>query len=216
MPPSNREICDLLQNQYDDTLIADYQNRIGVVSLAVKRYPDCTLILFEGSRNIPDWYSNLKFLMVYIANFGWVEQGFYTDMPAAIDSVLPYLQQDKPVFFGAHSRGGPHANIGTRLLINKGWKRENLHRVLFAPARCFDAAGAAILQGSPGTAYRNYGSELDQDWICCVPMHVLGAPYVNTDPWTLINQPAAEGDDWLLLKRHHLFLYRQSPQVQNA
>lgn len=211
---SDYDIALLLQAQYDGTLQCDFQSRIGVVSVAVKHYPDFTLILNEGTFCAPDWASNFKTLMVPLKNGGRVDWAFQESIPESIDALEPYLQPDKPALIGGHSRGASHTNTMALELINRGWKRENIRRVAIAPARCFDAAGVAALAGCAGTAYRNCHDVFDQDFVCDVPLHFLGEPYEITDPWITIDVPAKPDDPWLLFKRHHLFLY--TPHLQGA
>ena len=202
------QIGQYLQAQYDGTLICDYQNRIGVVSVAVKRFLDFTLILNEGTFCLPDWASNFQASMRDVPRIGRVEQGFYENVPETVQALKSFLQPDKPLQIGGHSRGASHTNVMAAVFIDDGWDRAMIRRTAIAPARCFDAAGVEFLKGCHGTAYRNCRDVFDQDFITDVPLHFLGEPYEITDPWTTIDSPAKPDDPWLLFRRHHLSLYQ--------
>ena len=202
------QIAQLLAQQYDGTLVSDYAARIGEVSFAVKRYSDCTAVLFEGSFNIPDWWSNLQALMVTVPRIGRIDQGFNDDMAETIADIIPRLQPGLPTYIGGHSRGAAHTNVAAAYLIDQGWDRKSIIRTTIAPPRTGNADFAKFLQGSPGTAYRNYHNEVEQDFVVCVPIHFKLEPYVAVDPWTVIYEAPALLDPWLLLRFHHLNLYQ--------
>lgn len=204
---SDLEVCDLLQAQYNGQSIFDFESRTGVVSVAVRRYPDCTAVLFEGSHNAVDWLSNAQFLGVPVDGLpGLIEAGFYDDMPETRDVLHPWLQPDKPVISAGHSRGAAHANIYARMLLAFTWQPSLVRRVKFGEPHSMDSVCARGFAESPAVSYRNYGSPLDQDLVCTVPFF----PLVSSEYPTLVNVPAADDDPWLALRRHHLFLYRKA------
>lgn len=205
---SDLDIANLLQAQYDGLSTFDYQNRIGAISVALKYYPDCTAVLFEGSHNIPDWFSNFEFIGIPVSGLGLIEQGFYDDMPTALETLKPYLQPDKPIHIGGHSRGAAHCNVYARMLIASGYLPSMIRRTKFGEPHSMSAKCAEGFAGSPTTSYRNYGDPLDQDFVCTVPFY----PLVASEAPTLVDAPGPPDDPWLLLKRHHLFLYTKALQ----
>lgn len=201
------QIALLLQSQYNGEKVFDYENRIGEVSFAIKYYDACTVVLFEGSFNAADWFSNFQALMIDVPRIGRVEQGFYSSMPEAITDIMARLPGNKPVQIAGHSRGASHANVAASVLIDRGWAAGGIIRTTLAPARAGNSDFVKSLAGSPGTAYRNRKDEFNQDVVCCVPLHFLLEPYVDVDEWTNIDVPPAADDPWWVLGRHHIALY---------
>lgn len=211
MPVTYKDCNHYLQLQYDNSMATfDYANRIGNVPIALKHFPDCDLVCFEGSRNLPDWYSNFKAWMIQVNGIGRVEKGFYDDTPATVADLKPRLQPGKPLVITGHSRGAGHTNVVTRELILDGYDPRMIYRVKFGEPRSGDAVYAEGFAGSPAVSLRNYGDPLDQDWVCDVPLHFMLTPYVPTEAPTMIDVPPAPDDEWGFLARHHLFLYEEA------
>lgn len=207
------QICDYLQAQYDKTPgTFDIVESTEDVDWALKIFPDCTLLAFEGSHDIPDWISNFKASMVKSEYGGRVENGFNNGVSAALDVIIPEIPLNgDPVIIGGHSRGASHAHIATRGLIAHGFKADYIHRVVFGSPRVGDLEFCRGLEESPVTSYRNYGNFFDQDKVCQVPAYIPWfAPYHHPGAYTYVDIPGDPLDPWILLKRHHLFLYRKA------
>lgn len=203
---SDLECANLLQSQYNGDNIFDYQIRIGVVSIAVKYSPDCTIIAFEGSYNIPDWLSNLQVSMI-TTPLGRVEEGFYTDLPEVYADLKPVLK-DKPIQCIGHSRGAAHANLFGLILIKDGFN--NISRIKFGEPHSMDAETARDFAGSHGVSYWNYRDALQHDPVGSVPFYIPAlAPYVPSENRTLIDVAPMPDDTWGPLARHHIYYYIQ-------
>ena len=200
------ELALLLQQQYDAVQgIFDFAERIDEVSFGVKHYPDCTVIAFEGSYNIPDWFSNFDAVMIRPPGLGGVEQGFYDGLPEALAAISPMLSGKVPVYVAGHSRGAAHAHIFGAMLINAGYTVEV---VVFGSPRPGDAALAHILQKAPNRSYRNYHDWDLQDWVTDVPLDVtIISPYVHPVKQIAIDVVPPDPDSWGVLKMHHIQNY---------
>lgn len=196
----------LLQSQYDGAKVFDYQDRVDNVSFAVKLLDDCSVILFEGTYNLPDWLSNFQAEMIAVKGLGGVERGFYDGLPEVLALVKPKMQRNLPVYVTGHSRGAAHANIFAVMMLNEGFN-QYLTRITFASPRCGDAEFNSRLLNISGYNYRNYHDEEHQDFVCDVPFHFNLCPYGRPEPTKLIDVPPAPNDPWLIFARHHLALY---------
>lgn len=206
---SDLDCCDLLQSQYDGVSgVFDYQETIddGPVTYALKFYPDCSVVAFEGSHDLPDWISNFQAQMIFLRDLGGVESGFYAGLPQAYTRIVPKLQKDKQVYCIGHSRGAAHANIFAAMLIKAGF---TVHAVSFGLPRPGDNDLMKILQTQSNTWYRNYRNFIDQDFICDMPFPTLDWHYAHPSIPKIIDVPAPPDDPWLILSRHHLQLYRK-------
>lgn len=202
---SDLDCANLCQAQYDGASIFDVSDSICGVDFAIKTYPDCMAIAFEGSHDIPDWISNFEALMIDVPDFAGVERGFYQGLPNVLVATLPLFPKEKPVYVTGHSRGAAHAHIFAALLIKQGYK---VIVTVFGSPRPGDARLATILAPFPNRSYRNYADFDHQDFVCDVPFDIeIAAPFVHPYKQKIINMPPAPGDPWGLLARHHLFLY---------
>lgn len=202
------ECAKKLQEQYDNVAGFDRVLRIKGVDVAIKKYLDCTLVAFEGSHNVHDWLSNFEACMIRAPGFGGVEMGFYDGIPETLKALDSDLDKSKPVYVTGHSRGAAHAHIFARALIIEGFVPSMVKRVVFGSPNPGDNILAGGLADSPVNSYRNYRNHLDQDFVCAVPEPVpVVAPYMHPGPRIIIDQPGLPNDPWLLLARHHLFLY---------
>ncbi len=203
-------ICDLLQQQYDGNSSAfDIVSNVAGVDWAFKLYNGMQVICFEGSHNVPDWIRDFEAVMSHTM-WGGVEEGFYTGMTQVAARLLPDLSFSSPLIVAGHSLGAAHAHILTAMLIAKGFTPERIKRVTFGSPRVGDKNFCGTLKNSPVRSYRNYGSILDQDYVCTVPTWIpIWAPYHHPGEYIYIDVPAEPDDKWLFLRRHHLFLYRK-------
>lgn len=200
------DCADLCLAQYDGKPIFDHIFHTCGVDYAIRFYPDCAAVVFEGSHNLPDWVSNFQAAMIDVPNFAGVERGFYTGMPEVAVQAAPLLPKTAPVYVTGHSRGAAHALIFAAMLIKQGY---NVIVVVFGSPRPGDKRLAAILAQAPVRSYRNYHDFDEQDFVCDVPLDLrLVAPYVHPARQIVIDVPPVPDDPWMLLARHHLYLYR--------
>lgn len=199
------QIATFLQSQYDGADVFDYANRIGVVSVAVKHFPDCTGVFFEGSYNFPDWVSNFKANMIQVDGLGGVEFGFHENITETLGDILSMIPKDKPVFVGGHSRGSAHADIFGALLINLGYQ---VTVVVFGSPRPGDHNLAAILTRGTHRAYKNRHDPVTN---VPEPLFLPYWPYIHPTPFIMMNQKPSAGifDTWGPLADHHFYLYLQ-------
>lgn len=204
---SDLDCANLCQAQYDGKAIFDQSFSINGVDFSIKNYDDCGAIIFEGSHDLPDWISNFDAVMVD-TTIGGVEQGFYMGLSQCLLKAIPLLPKGKPIFVTGHSRGAAHAHLFAALLIKAGY---DVVVVTFGSPRPGDARLAAILSTKPNRSYRNYLDFDNQDFVCDVPLPLPPlTPYVHPSQQVIINSPAAPGDSWGILSRHHLFLYTKA------
>lgn len=202
------DCANLCQALYDDKFdVFDKVFNTSGVDYAIKAYPDCAVICFEGSRYPLDWIRNFKVEMVQTP-VGGVEKGFHIGLPDVLQNAIAYLPTDKPIYVIGHSLGAARSHIFAALLIKQGYEARNVIRVTFASPNPGDDALAQILAGSPCHSYRNYRNILEQDFVCTVPEPIPDvAPYMHPGNRIVIDVPAEPGDPWLFFARHHLFLY---------
>ena len=203
---SDLDLCNLCQAQYDGAYEQfDTTQSTSGVDWSAKIHPDCSVIVFEGSHDLPDWISNMEFRMVQVPDFAGVEHGFNDGLPDTFIAAERYLPKENPVYVTGHSRGAAHALIFAALLVKQGYK---VICVTFGAPRAGDAQLAAILSEIPCRSYQNFHSFDDRDFVCTVPMpYPFG--YIHCGKQILIDVPPEEGDPWLLLARHHCFLYQE-------
>lgn len=212
MPLSDLDCANLCQSQYNGEAIFDFANRIDDVSFAVKLYPDCTAIVFEGSHNAPDWFSNFDAVMVRPPGLGGVERGFYDGLPETLAALSPMLN-GKLIYVTGHSRGAAHAHIFAAMLINAGY---HVEVVVFGSPRPGDAKLAEILAQAPNRSYWNYRDEFHHDIVGDVPENIIW-PYIEPALRIKIDVEPLPDDPWLLLARHHLSLYIHALQeIENG
>lgn len=208
---SDLDCANLCQAQYDSLGgIFDAVSSIAGVDFAIRSYPDCMAVVFEGSHDLPDWISNFDAVMLDVPDFAGVERGFYSGLPDVFIHVSPLLPKEKPVYVTGHSRGAAHAHIFAAMLIKQGYI---VIVTVFGSPRPGDAKLAQILSAFPNRSYRNYAGFDHQDFVCDVPFDIeIAAPYVHPYKQKIIDMPPAPNDPWGLLARHHLFLYTAALQ----
>ncbi len=209
------QIANLLQSQYNGDQIFDYQNKICEVTFAIKHYPDCSALLFEGTYDLDGWISNFHANLIQVPNLGGVEEGFYNGLPDVLEAIKPELLTNHPLIVCGHSRGAAQANIFAPMLKNAGFT-PYLKRVTFASPRPGNAELVAKILTIPGCNYRNYHNEEHQDFVCEVPLHFNFMPYARPQPTILLDVPPLSDDPWLIFARHHLSLYIKGLQTMET
>lgn len=213
--PTDLQIALLLQSQYNGETIFDYQDTVSEVTFAVKCYPDCNVVLFEGSHNAPDWEHDFEALMIHPIELkgAAVHSGFWEGLREAFVKILPYLAKDKLTILCGHSLGAGRVNLAAGLLLH--YQFYNVRRVKFASPRSNDKYLAKLLVESPLTSYINYHDEEHHDFVCDVPRCIpIIADYDTREPKILIDVPPQADDTWGFLAWHHLFLYIEG--IQNG
>lgn len=197
-------LCQDLYNGKSDSF--DKICHTAGVDYAIKLYDDCAAVVFEGSHNIPDWLSNMETRMIHPENLKCgVEDGFYDGMEETLGASTPYLPKDLLIYVTGHSRGGAHAEIFAAQLILLGYA---VKIVVFGCPLVGDEDFCKIISGVDIHSYRNYRNVLEQDFVCTVPEHIpLIAEFQRPHGQIIIDVAPLPDDPWLLLSRHHLFLY---------
>ena len=204
------EICQLLKNQYDGNLVADYFGNIQDVVFAVKTIGDVVYVLHEGTHDIPDVLHDFEANIArpFILNGGGVHAGFWEGMVAAYDKIVSFLPKDKQIVLTGHSLGAGRVNVAAAILICAyGYNPANIHRVKFASPRSNDLALENQISKSPLRSYWNYGSPLSNDIVCTVPKEFLGFQYYTEEQKIKIWSPPYFPDPWGIVAWHHIELY---------
>lgn len=118
--PSNVDLINYCAAIYSPTISQndwDYLD-LGLddgVFFAVKKLPDCDVIVFRGSITARDWLRDIVALPL-ITKIGSVHAGFYLGMEKMWSELKPMLS-NKPVVVVGHSLGASHANMLCGLMI---------------------------------------------------------------------------------------------------
>lgn len=207
---TDKELAALVAAQYaGDAASFDHTFSTVGVDYAIKFCPGFTVVCFEGSHDIPDWERDFTFDMVNVPNIGGVERGFHQGLPEVAKQAIPLLPASQPIYVIGHSLGAAEAHIFARYLIVAGYPPESVIRVVWGSPHPGNDIFTTGLVGSPCRSYRNYRSALEQDFVCLVPERLPGLRYEHPGDYVMIDIPAAPHDPWLLLARHHFFLYQQ-------
>lgn len=206
------QIADNLLAQYNgEYQVFDLMTNIGGIDFAVKRWPDCTEIDFEGSHDPRDWLRDFQAIMIQVPGIGGVEAGFNAGTDQVVDVLLKNIAKTLPVIIGGHSLGAAHAHIVARKLIAAGFTPSMVSRCVFGSPRPGDSVLAGGLKDSPVESYRNFQDFNHQDFVCDVPFEILLlAPFKHPGAYKLVNVAPDANDPWGPLARHHMELYRKA------
>jgi hypothetical protein len=208
MPPSDFDLAKLCQSQSLNENIFDHDFVVSGDRYSIKYYPDCTVVVHEGSHDFLNWFYNADFVMIKIPDFAGVDMGFDLNVSVMTQQAIPLIPKDKPVYFTGHSRGAPRAQLMAARFIKQGYQ---VVVVVFASPRPGDAMLARILNEMPIRSYRNYGNFDEQDFVCDVPLpYPFG--YVHPVDQIIIDVPPEPNDAWGIFARHHLQLYIEGLQ----
>lgn len=199
------DLCDLCQAQYDNAPF-DHDIIKDGDRCSIKYYLDCSVIVHEGSHDFLNWFNNVRFVMTLATDINCgVDEGFDINIGEMTSQALPLIPKDKPVYFTGHSRGAPRAQLMAARFIKQGY---DVRIVVFASPRPGDSILGKLLASVPHTQYRNYHGFLDQDFVCDAPApYPFG--YVHPIEPIIIDVAPPPNDEWGVLARHHLFLYRE-------
>jgi hypothetical protein len=174
---SDYEIALLLQQQYDGVQgVFDRSGVVQEVTFAVKHYDDYDIIAFEGSHNLPDWERDFHADMVHIDKLGGVHDGFYSGLPAVLETVLPCISTQKLIKICGHSLGGGESHIFTGLLAVAEFGK--LETITFGSPLPGDKQFSDILAPYPNRSYWNYKNCFEHDLVGSVPIWLPEEPYV--------------------------------------
>lgn len=165
------DAANLCQSLYNDEKAFDFIGSIEDVDFAIKEYPDCTALVFEGSHNLTDWANDFDAHMVPAIelNGALVHHGFYRGLSAMLVRTLVKLAKDKPVYCIGHSLGAGRAHIFGGMLIVAGY---HIEVVTFGSPRPGDKKLADILEPFPNRSYWNYHDEWNHDIVGDVPVAI--------------------------------------------
>lgn len=155
-------ICQYLYNPSDDalpaiggpraTLLHDRKS-VPTSYAAVLRYPDKTVVVFQGTitgatvQAVKDWLENFRAVLVSaLALPGKVHRGFVDQLTLVHDEVLSDLRSGftPPLYVTGHSQGGAVATLATKMLELAGIAVAATYT--FAAPRPGDSAFAASVQ----------------------------------------------------------------------
>ena len=192
-------VQDLYDGDPDKTL--DVMQCTSGVNWAMKFYPDCSVLIFEGTADILDIERDFDFPMEYVSGIGRVHAGAYKGLQDVIQAAMPHLSKDKPLYVTGHSLGAMRAHIATALLVMFGYTL--IETVVFGSPLPGDRQLANALAPYPNRSYWNYHDVLNHDFIGNVPAPVPENPYMHPRQRLLIDEAPVYPDEWLLLAWHH-------------
>jgi hypothetical protein len=212
--PNDYEIALLVQALYNKDPIFDITTNTATVDWAAKHYPDCNVLIFEGSHDLPDWENDFKAEMKYIPSLGGVHSGFYNGLPEACSQAVQYLSKDKLTIICGHSLGAGRAHIATGIFAKSEYNL--LETVVFGSPLPGDQTLADIIAPFPNRSYWNYKNPFEHDFVGDVPLWLPDERYVIPRKRIIINEPPSIPDPWLVLSWHHSELYVQGLARQLA
>lgn len=203
------QLAQLLQSQYNGEDIFDFQATVAGVTFAVKRYPDFTVLAYEGTHNMPDVVADFDADMIYpmeINGTHGVHHGFWTGIVESMKCACMYLSKDLPLIITGHSLGAGMVNLVTAYLKTLGYTK--MSRVKFAAPRSNDSELEDFISEFPCRSYWNHKSILECDYVALVPRRIVPFfAYFTDEPKIEFFEESDPGDAWGLLRYHHLFLY---------
>lgn len=205
---SDYTLATLCQAQYDGATIFDSAIQRGGDCVALKNYPDCSVVIHEGSHDFLNWYNNFRAGLVEVPDFGGVEEGFYINLPEMCADLLPLIPKNKPVYLTGHSRGAARAVIMAAMLVKQGY---TVICVVFGCPKPGDAVLASILEDYECRWYRNTHDFEEQDFVCDVPIFcpITFKKFSHAGECVMIDVAPPENDSWGALAWHHLELYQK-------
>ena len=134
--------------------------------------------------------------------FGWIENGFYSEMEDFTAALCAWLDPTKPIAGVGHSRGAAQIQIVAGLLKLRNLHLKQLHA--FAPPRVGGSEFVAFIADVPKVLYRTVGEVApDHDLVTDVPLW----PAEHAASLTDLPVSPLPNDQWLMFKYHHMQLY---------
>jgi hypothetical protein len=201
------DLCDLCQRLYDlptpDAWDLFWDEKDWGLCAALRVAGDRDIVIHRGSSTPLDWYDDARSELPHVPpdpTLGEVPAGFYAPLPKWHAASYHAIRIGSIVI--GHSLGAARAVEHGALLTAIG-----------------KPPVAVVVWGCPrpGTQRLNdiYGA-IPVRWYCNasdpvvnVPLSVpVVLPWVHCGAETRLNEPGPDNDPWLLLKDHHLSLYR--------
>lgn len=170
---SDLEAALQIQSQYDDHISIEH---VSGIDYSIIESDDAIDLIFEGSKNLPDYERDFSALMVYISGLGWVHGGFWDGLIAAVNVIKPKLDGHRLIRIKGHSLGAGEAALVTCILGIGGYK--NLDCVTWGCPLFGDAQAVTYLNQFPNRTYWNYLSPFQHDLVGSVPLILPNEPYV--------------------------------------
>jgi pimeloyl-ACP methyl ester carboxylesterase len=179
------------------------------VWVGVKSLDDCCVVAFRGSVSFLDWQRDLDSIMIADSYLGGVEQGFMEGMLDTFKKLSAVTLPDKnPLIITGHSLGAARALIYAAMMAGV---RKVANVVTFGSPRPGAEKLKYLLSGVTINSYRNR-----HDPVTNVPFDFPGMPYVHPRDLIAVDAPPRLPDSWGLLADHHIALYVQAMQLQEA
>jgi hypothetical protein len=178
------------------------------VCWGIKRTDTEDVIVFRGSKTIPDWIKDLIALATPFSHhvFGPVHPGFLLGMDKALSDIQPLLRSLPRVCSG-HSLGAGRGTLCTALLKTVGL--QVARRVNFGEPKPGFSRLADFIADTPAASYRTGnvdGNLASHDLVTDVPFSFPPEEYIHPNP--LIHLEAKPlTNDWGPFSYHHIGLY---------
>jgi pimeloyl-ACP methyl ester carboxylesterase len=127
----------------------------GNIEVAFVREKGVNYLVFRGSDEFSDWWTNICFFSKKVRGIGKFHRGFLNNIRAHRDEILaiiPEKYKDQQIIICGHSKGGAEAQLFA----------------LF----CRDIAGAVITFGAPKPIKRIYDAEIEE-WLREITTHYI-------------------------------------------
>lgn len=192
------ELAVYCQNQYDGLM--------PICSLAGVNYSfveddNSVNVIFEGSKNLPDYERDFAAIMIFADGVGGVHGGFWEGLTAAVEAIKGRLDGHKLIRLIGHSLGAGEASLATCIFGKAGYG--NLECVTFGCPLFGNAQTVAYLNGFPNRTYWNYRDWLMHDIVGSVPVRIPpDEDYVNPPNRTFFWSAPTPANPWG--QGHHL------------
>lgn len=161
--------------------------------------PECAVLVFRGSHELDNWFTNFNTWAVAWPEGGRVHQGFKKSFDQVWDSVERCLRPlKKPIFYTGHSLGAALATLAAA-------KRPPLALYTFGSPRVGNTAFASLFQTIRAYRVVNY-----RDWVTRLPFEFIRFGHVGelhyiTHEGRLLAQPSPQmiAADHCARQRHH-------------
>ena len=131
---SEAEILEALRGLGCQTVEAFHQDALDAYACT---QADRQWFLFQGSRNVRDWLTNLNYGFVRVPGFGRVHRGFYESFERNWQDVASFIARNDsglPIEIGGHSNGAATATLFTKSLF--GLTRGRIEKLTTLGAPC--------------------------------------------------------------------------------
>lgn len=162
-----------VQSQYDDQISIQH---VAGIDYSIIENDGAIDLIFEGSKDLPDYERDFAALMVYVPGLGYVHGGFWDGILPAIDAIVPHLDGGNRIRLKGHSLGAAEASLATCVLGMKGYTL--LDCVTWGCPLFGDYQTVTYFKRFANRTYWNYKSPFEHDLVGSVPLILLDEPYI--------------------------------------